>query len=207
MVQPITIAASDLVEDLASDQTLARLPTDAAIYFWKLRLAPPDEVSDYDADGWRRHLDRLSSIPQGRLPSVRFSHSIRAEQIVVGGGGLTQDKRNTLYSVVSTFQGARAVRRFLEQVQDQVPAMYVGETGNLRRRIKQHLSGDSDFALEVVRDGGFSWDDLVLGYCSLGSEQSDEVSEEPAADTTKVRRALEYLAAELTIANYTKRPG
>lgn len=203
---PLEFRARDLLENLQSGAGLSSIPEAAGVYFWRLLITAPEELTDHDAKGWRAHLDRLSSLPQGRVSNVRVSHSVRVETLVLGGQGLGE-KRSVLHRLVGVPEGARKVRTFLADMQSVVPALYVGEAGNLRRRIAQHLRGDTDFASEVGRDGGIQWADLALTICQLGGQVDELDPRVEASDATKIRRGLEYLAAELSIANYTKRAG
>ena len=72
---------------------------------------------------------------------------------------------------------------YLEEVALHLPALYVGESGNLLRRVREHLHGESQFGSTVAEDPDLSWIDLDLFYWELSeasekrpAPQSDRIS-------------------------------
>jgi hypothetical protein len=123
----------------------------------------------------------------------------------MGGTGLPSEKSSVLGKLLDQPNGVSKAKRILQALQDVVPAMYVGEANDLRVRLRQHLNGETEFASQLAREEILSWNDLAVSFLVLGQQPSSDTSE--TTDAAKVRRAFEYLAAELAIATYTKRPG
>ncbi len=172
------------------------LPEQSAIYLWKIRVMP--DVARRDGQGLLNHIDRLAQLPQGRLRDVPIGRGLMIEEFLIGGTGLNERKRADLVQLVRTANGATFVWKYLMFLQNQVPAIYVGETGDLPRRIKEHIEGSTDFGRTVNDDPVLTWEDLVLDVVRMGEVGDDGVPS---------RRALEYLTTLMTIANYTQRPG
>jgi hypothetical protein len=190
------ISGTDLVRALQAGNLGDLLPKQSAIYLWKLRVKP--EVARQNGQGLLEHMDRIASLPQGRLSDIPLGRGLLIQDFLLGGTGLTDKKREELAKLVRTPKGATFVWRYLMFLQTQIPAIYVGETGDLPRRIKEHLDGATDFGGTVIADPDLEWEDLMLEFVRMG---------EPADDGAPPRRALEYLATLLTISSYTQRPG
>ena len=172
------------------------LPEQAAIYLWKIRVMP--DVARRDGQGLLNHIDRIAQLPQGRLRDVPIGRGLLIEEFLIGGTGLNDRKRADLVQLVRTPNGAAFVWKYLRFLQGQVPAIYVGETGDLPRRIREHMEGATDFGRTVNSDPILTWDDLILEVVRMG-----DVGEEGVPS----RRALEYLTTLMTISSYTQRPG
>lgn len=200
-----TLPATVLLDDLANGDALLSIPNLPGLYFWRLSLFPPAHLTDEDARGWKRHVDRLSRLPQGRASGVRVTHSLTFDGLVLGGTGLPNEKSSVLGKLLDQPNGVGKAKRILQALQDVVPALYAGEAKDLRVRLKQHLNGETEFASQLAREEMLTWSDLAVSYLVLGQQPSTDTSD--STDAAKVRKAFEYLAAELTIATYTKRPG
>ena len=90
--------------------------------------------------------------------------------------------------------------QFLQELSANLPAMYVGETGNLAARTTQHMTGLSDFGSAMINSSEVEWPDLDLQYLAVGSKDAE-------ARQAPFRKTLEYISATLTVAGYTRRPG
>lgn len=191
-----TFSGSDLVHAFRGIGQVDLLPEQSAIYLWKIRVMP--NVARRDGQGILKHIDRISQLPQGRLRNVPIGRGLTIEEFLIGGTGLNERKRSDLSQLVRTANGATVVWKFLMFLQGQMPAIYVGETGDLPRRIKEHLEGSTDFGRTVNEDPVLTWEDLVLDVVRMGDVGEDGVPS---------RRALEYLTTLMTISSYTQRPG
>ena len=191
-----TFAGSDLLHAFQSAGRVDLLPEQAAIYLWKIRVMP--NVARRDGQGLINHIERIAKLPQGRLRNVPLGRGLTIEEFLIGGTGLNERKRADFIELVRTANGATFVWKYLMFLQSQVPAIYVGETGDLPRRIREHIEGSTDFGRTVNSDPVLTWDDLILEVVRMGDVGDDGVPS---------RRALEYLATLMTISSYTQRPG
>lgn len=191
------ISGAQLLAEYENGNSLRELlPQVSAVYFWRLKLAP--DVSPADTNGMIRHIERIARLPQGRFGTISLSRSLQLDGITVGGSGLPAEKVGTLRALASTRTGARFLWHFLEDLETRIPALYVGETGNLPARVSDHLGGRSDFGAAICSDQVLNWRDMTFEFLRTGEAQED---------TSERRQALEYLATVLTISNYTRRAG
>lgn len=174
----------------------AILPTMSAIYIWRLRLRP--DVDPNDRAGLLSHVKRIASLPQGRVEDLPMSRGLTLAGMVFGGSGLPDNKLAVLERMLGTRQGARFLWDYLGDLESRVPALYVGESGNLPQRITDHLAARTQFGAAVEREPELTWQDLRLEYVRTGDAKDSE---------SEYRRALEYLTTVLTVANYTQRAG
>lgn len=142
-------------------------------------------------------LDGAANVPFGEVRERRLSHYLKVGSLQLSGGGLPDDKRRTFASFLKNSKNRRWVAEFLADLSGHSPALYVGETGRLPMRVLQHLRSETDFGI-FIEKSTLDWSQLRLFYVNLGSASPDE---------KPTRTALEYLAATLTIAGRTSRPG
>jgi hypothetical protein len=88
----------------------------------------------------------------------------------------------------------------VESIGSLTPPLYIGETDNLARRVKDHLGQKTDFSLTLRDKLNLTWQDCELLYCV--------VPEDFLKIDAKARRTLlELMVARLTVAGCTSRPG
>jgi hypothetical protein len=187
----------DLVE-LHRDGSLGdELPKCQAIYVWRwnLRPGPSHHVAARPFADW---IARLVETPHGKASNVRLAHYLHLSQLELRGSPLSVTKRTALEQFLSTPGNRAWMKRFLNELAPMSIGLYAGETLNLLARIKQHLDGDTDFAVMVENHPVMEWQALDLHYCDLGP---------PQPQSTEIRKTLEYLTAVLTVAGFTQRPG
>lgn len=184
-------------EELIAEGPAALVPEVSAIYLWKLRLR--SHTTPGDLPGLMREAEELTKALQGSVAGVRASHSLRIGRVDIRGQGLGNKAAG-----LREFLGAPANRRwfllYLEHLEAQLPAIYCGETGNLKDRVRQHISGQSDFGRFVQSSGEYDWRRLNLFWYVAGPPVEGE------AFSAK-RRAIEHFTTILTISPLTKRPG
>ena len=176
---------------------VALLPETPAVYMWKLRLRP-DDLIIHDPDRTLRQLIRISRISQGRTQAIPVSHGLRLLGIEVCGPTLPENKKRILAAFLTQPANSRWMLNYLEDLEQHLPALYVGEAGNLSKRILNHLSGITDFARLLETDPDLTWGDLNLYYSHIGG---------PADADNPVRKAVEYITAVVTVSAFTQRPG
>lgn len=173
------------------------VPPRSAIYLWKMRLKPPSYLLQ-DPGLFLQWLERAASTTFGELRDRPLCHYLHLGSIQLRGAGLPPDKRQTFSQFLAKSSKNRHwMTQFLSELGQHNPALYVGETGNLRTRTMQHLHYQTDFGA-FVEGSEFDWTDLELHFFDLG---------EPSSEEKAIRTALEYLSATLTIAGRTSRPG
>jgi hypothetical protein len=173
------------------------LPETPAVYMWKLRLRNEGLVV-HDPDRTLRQLSRITKISQGSTQPISTSHGLKLLGIDVCGPGLPGNKKKVLAKFLSRPANSRWMLDYLEELEQHLPALYVGETGNLSKRAFDHLSGVTDFARLRERDPDLTWGDLNLYYTNIGG---------PSDADSPLRKAVEYITAVVTVSAFTQRPG
>jgi hypothetical protein len=173
------------------------LPTVSAVYMWKLRLIDDDLVV-HDPDLTMRHLMRLTRTPQGKTLPMAASHGLLSLGIEIRGPGLPQLKQRALAKFLTKPANNRWMISYLRELEQHLPALYVGETGNLPKRTKEHLAGLTDFSQAITQEPQLNWPSLNFYYNNLGSATDVE---------NPLRKAVEYITAVLTVSAFTRRPG
>lgn len=171
------------------------------VYAWKRDLTPPEALLGSAADfvAW---IQRTLEVPYARTEPQILAHFIKLTGLELGGGPLTDAKVETLNDFVETLKRRRYLREFLSALAELAPPLYVGETNNVHTRLRQHLRGDTDFAVRLAQLG-MSWPDVTFWYWPLG-----EASDAADSETAKRRRTMfELLAARFSIAACATRPG
>ena len=108
----------------------------------------------------------------------------------------TSQQRDSLSHWLRQRTARQWLSNYLSQLAPHAPALYVGETANLHRRIKEHLSGQTNFGTTI--EGRLQWEDLDLHYYQLGEARREESS---------TRKAIEFLTNAFAIGGFTQRPG
>lgn len=167
------------------------------VYFWKVRYRPEAWESS-DAASMVAWLDRLASGIHGRSTTTTISHIIQIPCVEIRGGGLNEEKRQYLLQFLKSAPARKWLADYIESLGSFSPTLYVGETGNLRRRASEHVRYLTDFGLCVQESPDLSWEFLDFYYLTLSNFESKP---------EKLRKSIEYVSAALTIAGLTKRPG
>lgn len=170
-----------------------------AIYMWKRHFKPsPSEMAD--SRTFMRWLNRVISAPVAELEGVKVSHFLSIRGIRLSGD-LTSEKVEYLHKMAAKPSGRRIISQFVSALSEQTPALYVGETDEVSRRVREHLDGRTGFGTIINLSDTLSWDDLEFHYMSLRVTQPD------SDGAKQFRTALEQIAANVTIAGLTKRAG
>ncbi|WP_156752892.1 GIY-YIG nuclease family protein [Mycobacterium sp. 1245801.1] len=192
-------SGADLLDLYNGAEPLATLlPKCAAVYMWKLALAP-GILQKADPDEYTTWLDRLCTIPLGRVADSQLSHYLRLSNVEIRGRGLPEPKKQFFRKFLSPNSARKWMTEYINELSAHLPALYVGETENLQQRITQHLSGESQFGAQVREAPELSWKMLRLYFVRIENRDSEFA--------TAARRSLEYLTSSLTIAGFTIRPG
>lgn len=181
------------------DRMTENVPEQSAVYAWKRRYRPPaGVVSDPVAlSDW---VAKTVEIPSAILPRRELSHYLLLHGMSIGGAALTDDKLSTLQAWTTEQRSRRWLLELVQSIEALAPPLYVGETDNLARRVKDHLGNRTDFAVLLRDKLNLTWQDCELWYCLI--------PEQFLATNAKGRRTLvELLVARLTVAGCTSRPG
>ncbi len=174
-----------------------------AVYLWRRNFRPMQALADNGqwALSW---IEKLLSIPLGEITNKRLAHFANLGHLTIGGSGLTPEKHDTLKRWLRTRGWPRRLQRFIQHTSCFTPPLYVGETGNLRARVREHVRGQSGFGLKISKAPLLGWEDLDLHYCALAPAQDEDASSRSA----KARRTLlELMIANLALCGYADRPG
>jgi hypothetical protein len=170
-----------------------------AIYLWKRSFRP--QVSDLtDSVAFMGWLRRVITAPVAQMEQIRVAHFLTIQGISLSGE-LTDEKIHWLSDFTKRPENKELIVHFLKALAVQAPALYVGETKNASKRIVQHLEGETLFGIQINESKDLNWSDLEFHYLPLKTSNP----ESPSAK--QFRTALELIAANVTIAGMTKRPG
>jgi hypothetical protein len=179
--------ASDLVE------------SGPALYLWK-RNFRPQALDLADSVLFMAWLRRVISAPVAELDGVRIAHFLTVRGISLSGE-LTETKDGYLSTLSKNEKGRKIIVEFLRDLAGQAPALYVGETDEVSRRLLEHLNGETLFGIQINESEHLSWSDLEFHYLELKTKDPD------SSKSKNYRTALEQIAANVTIAGLTKRAG
>jgi hypothetical protein len=190
----------DELEDmfLRSEDLGTVIPRGSAIYAWRRLLTPPSSVASNPAL-LTRWIAECVKIPAAKLPRQDVAHFLSLDGVSLGGSPLTEDKLATLKGWLTESRSRKFVADVVASITELVPPLYVGETDDLPRRIKEHIAHETDFSCTLA-SLGLKWSDCKLYVCPVPAEF--------LTVNAKARRTLiEMVVSRLAIAGCTSRPG
>lgn len=177
------------------------IPATSGIYIWRRIFVLPDineysldEVGKFFADQASHPVavfDLTRVAPAGNSTTVR-SNYLRMHQVSVGAGMVAAEDLRPASVDEANWISEIAASAMREQFG---PVLYVGQSGDLRQRIQQHLAGASGLRRRLT-ECGLSFRDVALYFYETPTDASDEA-----------RLRLEVLLTHLTGAPFTRRPG
>ena len=195
-----SVLGIDLERNYVGDEKMAQsVPPASAVYAWKRSFRAPRGLAS-DPVSLARWLAETTKTPSAILPQKELSHYLLLHGLSIGGAALSEAKLQTLEEWVKEVKCRRWLLEVMESIGALAPPLYVGETDNLARRVKDHLGYKTDFSITLRDKLKLSWQDCELWYCLL--------PEELITVSPKERRTLiELVVARLTVAGCTSRPG
>ena len=159
----------------------------SAIYLWRRCFSPQDQciadkeyfinwvASAVGADLMSAKDLTLVTEKLAEKISVR-KDLVRIDKLRIGGGELTRTKLSRLEIKANTIDGRRDYYLLLKRFSEMFGSvLYVGETGDMRDRLRGHLQPDSPFRSRL-REIGISVEDTALFYRpGKGMKKDDRV--------------------------------
>lgn len=196
------VSASEIEETIARDEPYDEIvPRQPAIYAWRRLLRPPPGVLDAPTQ-FLEWVEKVLSTPVATIRDREISHYAILTCFTLGGQGLSPDKIETLKAMAAKPKGRRYLAGFLNEISDMLPAVYAGETDNLYRRVREHISGESGLLSSITLDLHLAWRDLELWYWALPAQMAED-----SQQNKSLRTLLEMIATRLAIAPYVRRIG
>jgi hypothetical protein len=194
-----TFSGKDLLRLELRGELRDVLPTTSGIYAWRRKFAVPIAAAS-DGQALVDWVGRLVATPSAVIVDKPLSHFLQVHKITIGGRPLTHDKIETLREWAQDISSRKWLIEIIQSISEMCPPLYVGETDNIARRVKEHITDATQFA-NTLRDVlNLNWDDCSLHYCSV---PTGLLSNDPKAKRT----LIELLVSRLTIAPSTTRPG
>jgi len=171
-----------------------------AIYMWKLKVntAELEEAEDWNA--LFEEIDKRLQIPFGKINN-KLVDRLDLGDSYIRGKAVTNTKKEKLkdnYDFDSTKKHIIGLTKILDS---HTPSLYVGQTINLRKRITDHLRGESqNFGGIVSASPQLEFKDMHLYFCYF--EELENAEEGDALLTT-----LEWITTMVTFGGYNRRDG
>lgn len=180
---------------------LTDAPTSPGIYVWRLRFGTNLDHSLPTMEFLKLLQEQLGR-PSGRMPAVQLGTTLRLGEVEIGGGRLSDDKVEFLHQQFGKPGARKRIASYCQSIDRFSPVIYVGKSLNLRDRLAQHQSGQTDLKEYVYEALGRQWRDLCVSYLAL----PDELTAEPDR-TGKLLSALEMIAQLALAPHGVKRRG
>ena len=194
------IHATELSDALDSSTLGQLVPGQPAVYLWRRKLVAPSSCrsSQEACQEWVKH---VVGAPAAALTRRQLSHCVWTNGLQIGGGELTRQKQQTLEEVSVQAERRRLLIDYIEALTEFTNPIYVGQALDLRKRITQHLKGDTGLYEYVTKQLRLSWNDLELRYLIVSS--SIHLSE----DARLLLQLLELVTQRVLAPFGTERPG
>ncbi len=186
--------------------SLRRIPAGPGVYLW-LRGLPlkPDavldttELEEFVRQATAKPLLQTKELQLGSPPEASEINIrpglLRFAGVSIGGGSLSAFKLDALLSYATDFDRRLRLYSVLQDAASRYgPVLYVGETADLRARIRDHLRGKTALH-DRLADLGLSNDDVLVSCAELPELEKKE------------RQVLEQILTHILVAPLTHRAG
>ena len=181
--------------------SLSELPASEAIYLWR-RRSSPSKTALRDGAEFVRWFEEALHLPAGELRDQPLGHFAMLDRLTLRARPLPADKRRLLVRASREPRHRRFLAKYIRTLWQFAPPLYCGETGNLRTRSRDHVTGETGFGRRVLAGQVPPWRDLELGYLIIGDARADDDFQ-----ASKRRTLLEVVATSLVLAGYVDRRG
>lgn len=158
----------------------AEVPNSPGIYLWRRRLNF-DSSSFSSENEIAQWIKEQAELPIAVLPNLSVSRNpqyegsgVRSQYLVIDrvtiGGGVVP---KATFSSGPKDRQVEAIELLAESMKYFGPILYVGESGNLRQRINEHLSGATGFARRIP-EIGLTMDDLHVWLVILENYSTED---------------------------------
>ena len=179
------------------------VPAVSGIYVWKLAVRPRDRVRHGGL--MVDHIDARCTAPVGKAKGRLVGALINVNNLTIAGKPLPNDKRALLKQKADRSPNFQLwMERFLETLDGFAPSLYVGETNNLRTRVRAHLNGDTDFGKEIQNNTDLIWENFDFYFIKLDSFTPPNGD---TAESTRFRKSLEWITTMISTSGYVDRAG
>jgi hypothetical protein len=183
----------DLKSELETAGTLdGVLPTTPAVYMWKTDVS--SKISVHGQESFMGLIDFAYTGKWAFLDSAAISHGVFIDGISFKGTGVPAGKVQAFTELTQDLQGRANIKKFLQNVADYAPTLYVGDAKDLAARITDHLNENTGFSRRLAST------DLDFRDLRLYFLETPDISENQ-------RKALESLLTNLTGAWLVRRQG
>jgi hypothetical protein len=148
------------------------VPEKAGIYIWRLKVAPqmnPSAAMPTFLKTLEQQLERPSAVlPRREFPTACFGETS------VGGGRLTEEKRNFLLSHYGNSSARCKLTDFCHKLEPFSPVIYVGKAVNLRERLRSHHRGHTDLKEYIVNTLRREWREMSVSFMFLPPDHCED---------------------------------
>lgn len=156
---------SDSFAEVLTESDGTMITEDPGIYAWRLSFTYPDSVLS-SSQSMQQWIHRICRRPSLKYKNGKIAPSISVD-LTIGGLDLTEEKRKTLSRLAHNDTGRRVLAEYVSSLSFLSPILYVGMAENLSVRLRQHLSGLTDFAHQLDQIYPFGFENLTFQYCPV----------------------------------------
>lgn len=197
-----SVHGTELEELYVKGRPMADLvPPSPAVYLWRHAPQVPYDAL-HDSTTFAEWLDRTMQVPTGEIKDQRLSHFAMLNHLTLQSPGLTDIKKQQLVDIVSTPKRRSWLANYVRQLRQFSPPIYCGETTDLSKRTKEHLSGETGFGHDVRAQRVPPWSALELRYYPL-----DRVQPKDEVRAREFSTLLELITTAFAVAAYVSRRG
>ena len=156
---------SDSYAEVLTESDGTIITEDPGIYAWRLSFSYPDGVLS-SSQSMQQWIQRICRRPSLKCKNGKIAPTISVD-LTIGGLDLTEEKRRTLRKLANNDTGRKVLAEYVSSLSLLSPILYVGMADNLSVRLRQHLSGLTDFAHQLDQTYPFGFENLTFQYCPV----------------------------------------
>ena len=194
------VSGAELIEELDRGNLKSIVPQCSAVYVWRRELSAPQKAysdPNYFVDWVNEVVDQVSAV----VGPKDISHCVTLSGLVIGGGGLTEDKQKTAEWLSERRKVRRYVLDLIESFNEVMPPIYIGNANSLLDRTGQHLRANTDLFSYLYDELSLDWKDVRLEYLKLSDKPAER------EDSKEFQEFVELVAQRVLAPIGTKRVG